>query len=53
VPPSGTPVPPSGLPDPLEPHGPQTPRALPTGATQVVPAQQSAVVVHAPHAPMH
>jgi len=34
----------------LPPHGPQTPVVLPTGAMQDSPGQQSALVLHLPHA---
>lgn len=34
-------------------HGPQTPAELPTGMSQVSPAQQSALLVHPPHTGTH
>lgn len=37
----------------LPPHGPHTPRELPAGRMHDVPGQQSALLVHRPHAWMH
>src|SRR5262249_17011207 len=37
----------------LPPQGPQTPCAVPPATMQQVPGQQSAVLVHRPHAAMH
>jgi hypothetical protein len=49
VPLSGTPL--SGTPPSVTlPHGPQVPFVLPLGTTQLVPTQQSALMVHGPHA---
>jgi hypothetical protein len=53
-----TTVPASGVPPevvvvgvpPAGPQGPQTPVALPGASTQAVPGQQSALLVHPPHA---
>ena len=52
VPLSGV-VPPLLLLLPPPPHGPHTPWVLPAGAMQDVPTQQSALLVHLPHAAMH
>jgi hypothetical protein len=50
VPPSGVVVPPSGA---GPPHGPQIPWVLPCGTSHAVPGQQSALLVHPPHAGTH
>ena len=34
-------------------HGPQIPLVLPTCVSHVVPGQQSALMVHGPHAMLH
>jgi hypothetical protein len=55
VPPSllpPVPPPPSGAP-PVPPHGPQAPCVLPAETMHDAPGQQSALLVHAPHAATH